>query len=125
VRRAALSPELLQWIGLFAAPLAWTVQLLLGFGTSVAACGIGGNRGIALDTWELAITAATAVVAFGGQAAAVLAWRATRGRGESDPPPAGRIHFFADAALLSNALFLIMILLGGITAAHQTPCTQS
>jgi hypothetical protein len=119
-----VSAEALQWIGLFAAPLAWTIQLVFGFGTTIAACS-GAGRGLDLAAWQIAITAAAATVAVAGQAAAVLAWRATRDRSETDPPPAGRIHFFADAALLSNTVFLVMILLGGITAAHLTPCRQS
>jgi len=116
-----LTPETLQWMGLFAAPLAWTVQFLAGFGVSIAACGAGG-RDVSLVPWQIAITAVAAVVAIAGQAAAALAWRATR---RSEAPPTGRIHFLADAALLSNALFIVMILLGGITAAHLAPCRQA
>jgi hypothetical protein len=119
VRRS--SPETLQWIGLLAAPLAWTVQLVAGFGVTVAACGAGG-RDVPLVAWQLALTAVAAAIAVAGQAAALLAWRATRRDGST---PAGRIHFFADAALLSNTLFIVMILLGGITAAHLAPCRQA
>ena len=55
-------------------------------------------------------------------AAAVLAWRATRG---AEAPPEGRIRFLADASLLSNTLFIVLILLGGISAAHLAPCRQA
>jgi hypothetical protein len=125
MKLSRLSPEMLQWIGLLAAPLAWTVQLVAGFGYTVGAC--GGTRGWSgsLSTSEIAITAAAAAVALGGQAAALLAWRATRGASDSSSPPAGRIHFFAAAALLSNTIFLIVILLGGITAVHLAPCRQA
>jgi hypothetical protein len=119
VRR--VSPETLQWIGLLAAPLAWAVQLVAGFGASLAACSAGG-RDVSLVPWELALTAAAAAVAVAGQVAAVAAWRATR---HADSPPVSRVHFFADAALLGNTLFLVMILLGGITAAHLAPCRQA
>jgi hypothetical protein len=122
--RTRPSPELLQWIGLFAAPAAWTVQLLVGFGASVAACGDGG-RSISLETWQIAVTVAAAAVALAGQTAAAVSWRTTRGHDETDPPPAGRIRFFADAALVANTIFIVLILLGGITAAHHTPCRQS
>ncbi|HEX6664414.1 MAG TPA: hypothetical protein VF025_12120 [Gaiellaceae bacterium] len=116
---------MLQWIGLFAAPLAWTVQLVAGFGYTVGACAGTRGWGGSLSTAEIAITVAAAAVALGGQAAAVLAWRATRGTSDSGGPPAGRIHFFATAALLSNTIFLIVILLGGITAVHLSPCRQA
>jgi hypothetical protein len=122
--RTRPSLELLQWVGLFAAPIAWTVQLLVGFSASVAACSTGG-RSISLDTWLVSITVAAAIVAVAGQTAAVLAWQATRGREKDDPPPVGRIHFFADASLLANTVFIVLILLGGITAAHLSPCRQS
>ena len=125
MRLSRPSAEVLQWIVLFAAPLAWTVQLVAGFGYTVGACGAVRGWGGSLSTWEIAVTAAAAAVALGGQAAAVLAWRATRGTGDSDRPPAGRIHFFASAALLSNTIFLVVILLGGITAVHLAPCRQA
>jgi hypothetical protein len=118
--------EALQWFGLLAAPIAWTVQLVLGYGTTVAACSVAGDRwGVSVATWEIALTAAAAAVAVAGQAAALVAWSRTRDGGEAATPPAGRIHFFADASLLSNTIFLAVILLGGIAAAHLVPCRQS
>jgi hypothetical protein len=120
------SAEALQWIGLFAAPLAWTVQLVFGYGFAVGACDtISSRTSVSLTTWEIAITVAAATVALGGQLAALLAWRATQGRSDVDAPSAGRIRFFAGAALLANTIFLIMILLGGITAVHLAPCRQA
>ena len=127
MKRRRSSPEVLQWIGLFAAPLAWTVQLVFGYGFAVGACDtISSRTSVSLTTWEIVITAAAATVALGGQAATALAWRATQGRGSDiDSPAARRIHFFAGAALLANTIFLIMILLGGITAVHLAPCRQA
>ena len=115
-----ISPETLQWIGLLAAPAAWTVQLVASFYVTVAACDV--PRDVSITAWVAGLTAVAAAVAIAGQAAAFAAWRATR-RAES--VPAGRIHFFADAALLSNTLFIAMILLGGITAAHIGTCRQA
>lgn len=115
-----MSPETLQWIGLLAAPLAWTVQLVAGFSVTIAAC--DGPRDVSIAAWVAGLTVAAAAVAIAGQAAAFAAWRATRRAGA---PPASRIHFFADAALLSNTLFIAMILLGGITAAHIGTCRQA
>jgi hypothetical protein len=116
--------ELLLWVGLLAAPLAWTVHLVAGFGATLAACN-GGGREFSLDAWEVALTVAAVCVALAGQAAAVLAWRATRGGRPSGAPPAGRIHFLADAALLSNSIFLVAILLGGVAAVHFAGCGQA
>jgi hypothetical protein len=121
-----LNPEVLQWVGLFAAPLAWTVQLVFGYGFAVGACNTLTRRpDVPLVSWEIAITAAAAAVAVAGQAAAFLAFLATREHGHEDLPPAGRIHFFAVVALLANTIFIVMILLGGITAAHLGSCRQA
>jgi hypothetical protein len=115
-----MSPETLQWIGLLAAPAAWTVHLVAGLYVTVAACDV--PRDVSIVAWEAGLTAAAAAVAVAGQVAAFAAWRATRRAGST---AAGRIHFFADAALLSNTLFIVMILLGGITAAHLGTCRQA
>lgn len=122
----ARSPELLLWFGLLAAPLAWTVQLVVGYGATVARCtGTAASRSFPLSTWEIALTVAAAAVALTGQAAALHVFRSTRGRHETDPPPDGRVRFLVLAALLSNTLFLVVILLGGITASGLEPCRQA
>ena len=49
---------------------------------------------------------AAAAVASPARRRPSLAWRATRGAAD-DARPRGRIHFFADAALLSNTFFIV------------------
>ena len=122
----ARNTELLLWFGLLAAPLAWTTQLVVGYGATIATCtGTAASRSFPLATWEVAVTAVAATVALVGQVAALLVFRSTRGRHETDPPPDGRVRFLVLAALLSNTLFLVVILLGGITAAGLEPCRQA
>jgi hypothetical protein len=116
--------ERLLAFGLLAAPLAWTVQLLFGFGTALAACGPV-HRSFSLDVWELAITASAVAFALSGQAAAVLAWRETRNRTATDPPPAGRMRFLTEVALLANTVFVVVIVLGGVGAVHLATCRQA
>ena len=41
------------------------------------------------------------------------------------PGPAGRIHFFAQAALLGNVLFLVIVVLNVAGTVYQLPCRQS
>ena len=41
--------ESLQWFGLLAAPLAWTAQLVAGYGVSAAACDGAGGVSVALS----------------------------------------------------------------------------
>jgi hypothetical protein len=45
--------------------------------------------------------------------------------GKDEPGPLGRIHFFAQAALLGNVLFLVIVVLDGVAAVHELPCRQS
>jgi hypothetical protein len=118
--------ELLQWFALFGGAIAWTLQLVLGFGVALAACGPAGRRwGVDVVTWQIGLMAAALVVALCAEAAAAAVWLETRGLEDDAPPPAGRLHFFAVAALLGNVLFCGAILLGGLAAIHWAPCDLS
>jgi len=47
------------------------------------------------------------------------------GDGPEDPPPEGRIHFFAVASLAGNVIFLVIILLTGIATIVNQTCHQA
>ncbi len=115
--------EALQWIGLFTAPLAWTVQLVLGYGATLAACGPAPGRfGLSTVTWEATLTVGAAVLALSGEEP-----RSPHiaGRAATDCPDERR-RFFAEAAMLASILFLLAILLSGIAATSEAPsCRQS
>jgi hypothetical protein len=117
------STEALQWIGLFMAPLAWAAQLILGYGATLAHCDSGGTGfDLSIVAWEWIVTAVAVLLALCGQAAAVAALRNSDRTGLPDE----RRRFFAQAAVLANVLFLLAILLSGITAATEAPiCRQS
>jgi hypothetical protein len=118
--------EFLQWFGLFAAALAWTAQLVIGFGVGIAACSAGSARwGIGVHTWEIALAAAGGTIALIAEAAAVTLFLETRGTDEYDPPPWGRRHFFVIAAMVGNALFFVAILLNLVGTLSHSPCSQS
>ena len=118
--------EFMQWFGLLGAPLAWTVQLVLGFGVTEARCDAGSARwGVGLDTWEISLMAAAGAVALLAEAAAVALYLATRDVSYDDAAPLGRRHFFVTASSLGNVLFLMIILLSGIAAVEHMPCRQS
>lgn len=129
MRRLVATPfgqELLQWFGLLAAPLAWTVQLVLGFGITEARCEAGSMRwGVGVDTWEIALMAAAGLVVLLAEAAAVGLYLATRDVAYDAPPPLGRRRFFVTASSLGNVLFLAIILMSGLAAVYHTPCRQS
>lgn len=118
--------ETLQWFGLLGGAAAWTVQHGTLFFLAAARCNPSGSRwGVDVTGWQLGVTVAAAVVALAAEAAAVLTVLRTRDVGETDPPPLGRIHFFALAAAAGNVLFLGAILLDGIGSAWWSPCTQA
>jgi hypothetical protein len=117
--------ELLQWYGLLGAAIAWTVQLVLGVGVTVARCGAGGDFGLSVDTWETVLTVVAGAFALLGEAAAVAVFTATRSVEYDGPPPDGRRHFFASAAVVGNVLFLMIILLTWIGLVTHSPCHQS
>ena len=123
--RRLLTLELLQWYGLLGAALAWTAQLVLGYGVTVARCSTGGDFGLPLDTWEILLVVAAGALALLGEAAAIAVFRATRTLEHDDPPPDGRRHFFASAAVVGKVLFLMIILLSGIGIIAHAPCHQS
>ena len=119
----SVRPELLQWYGLFGAALAWTAQLVLGFGVSYADCNtVGRQWGIDVVTWEIALMVVGGLVAVVAEVAAVSVFLSTRELEYDDPPPGGRRHFFSFAAMLGNLLFINAILISGIAAIANSTC---
>jgi hypothetical protein len=115
--------ELLQWFALLAAPLAWTVQLVAGFGVANAACdGAGGGP---VSAYEVGFTTVALAITVAAAAAAVLLFRSLADVDEDAPGSAGRLRFFAVAALLGNVLFFMIIVLSGVGAVVHLPCAQS
>jgi hypothetical protein len=121
MRRTRL--EFLQWYGLIGGALAWTAQHVLGFFVGDAGC----SQSVAywhvdIALWEslLLLCALAAVLAAG--TASVVVFRATAGAGADTPGPAGRMHFFAQAALLGNVLFFMLVLLDGVGVLAHTDC---
>ncbi len=122
-RGLAFAPEFLQWFGLFGAALTWTVQLVVGFGVTVARCGpANGVLGVDIKAWEVALMAAGIALVLLSEGAALSVLWETRNVDESGPPPAGRRRFFAVAASIGNLLFLVIIVLSGTGAIVHEPC---
>lgn len=118
--------SVLQWLGILAGGSVWFVSYLAGTAVSQAACNPGSARwGIPHDLVEGIITGVALLLILGAELAAIVVFRATRGVGEQDPPPQGRLHFFASAALVSNVIFFMVILLAGIATIVDRTCHQS
>ena len=118
-----LDPEFLQWFGLFGAGLTWTVQLVVGFGVTLARCGAANAvLGVDVKAWELTLMVVGIALALLAESAALSVLWQTRDVDYSDPPPEGRRHFFAVAASIGNLLFLVIIVLSGTGAIVHEPC---
>ena len=122
VRRLAI----LQWLGILVGGIAWFGSFLAGVGTATAVCNPASGRwGIPHDAVEIGITAFACAAIAAAEVASVVVFRATRDVAEDAPPPQGRIHFFASAALVANVVFFMVILLAGIATVVNRTCHQS
>ena len=121
-----LTPSLLAWIGLFAAPAAWTLQHVFGMGLTLAACERAGSSwDIAVHGVTIVLTAVAAVVCVLGGLASVLAFRGVRQAAKDDPPPRGRIFFLSIVGMSTTPLFLAIVLMSGSGVLTLTLCRQS
>src|SRR5205085_10469718 len=100
-----------------------TVQHVTGFGVGVARCGpANGVFTIDQRTWEIVLMVVAFTLAVLAEAAALTVLWATREVEHDGPAPEGRRHFFAVAAALGNLLFLVIIVLSGISTVYHSGC---
>jgi len=117
---------MLQWVGLLLGAAVWWGQHLVGVGITHAECNPGGaGLGIDQAVWQGTLMAVAAAFMLVAQAAALAVLLRTRTSTYEDPPPLGRIRFFAIAALVANVLFLVIILLDGTVNLAEVACRQS
>jgi hypothetical protein len=118
--------ELQQWFGLLGAPLAWTVQLVAGFGAADANCAPGSAHwGVPVEGWQIGFTAAAATIAVCAELSAAALYLRLRDVHDDAPGPRGRLHFFSVAALAGNVLFIALIALTGFGALSHLGCRQA
>jgi hypothetical protein len=112
------------WFGLLGAPLAWTVQHVVGFGLTQAECNAAGRLWpVPVDPGTLAVTIAATVVALLAGAAAVAAFLATRDAGTE--LPGARMHFLATVGIVVTPIFVAIVLMSGISVLTLPECQQS
>jgi hypothetical protein len=118
--------ELLQWFALFAGPLAWATQHVVGYGISDAACHVAGRQwGLDASLLQTVLAVLAGAVVVSAWVAAYVAFRETRTLEEDAPGPYGRIRFFSEAALLGNVLFFVIVVLDGVSTVYHLPCRIS
>jgi ubiquinol-cytochrome c reductase cytochrome c subunit len=106
--------EILMWIGVWGAPVAWAFSHVVGWGVTEADCGPTGKQwGISLHAWVAVLTTVAALLAAIGIAASVLAYRSIKGTGQDDPPPAGSTWLMSICGMVISPVMLMLILLTG------------
>jgi hypothetical protein len=106
------------WLGLLAAPAAWTGQLVLGYGSEEADCAAGsGGWDFSSHTVNAVLFAVAGAAALAGLAAALLAVRSV----EQDAR--GRVAFMAFGGVLVSSLFGALVVMTGIGVLSLEPCT--
>jgi hypothetical protein len=138
-RRAA---PLLLWFAVLGGAVAWSAHLLVGWGLEEIACSpvSAGPEvlGVSLTVWIGVLTVVLGAVTV---AAGLLAFRFWREEGAADPNTRiepgggdpepeelvrnGRAGFMALFGLAANALFLLMIVYGGLSLLLLRPCTRT
>jgi uncharacterized membrane protein YidH (DUF202 family) len=117
--RPPRSVHVLAWLGWSAAPAAWVVMHVLGFGLTQAACNGRAHRDVPIDSLALVSMIAAALVAVAGLISALRAFRAT---GDAEGLPGERVHFMAVIGLTISPLFLAIILMDGVGAIVLENC---
>ncbi len=112
--------EALQWYALFAGPVAWAMQHVLLFGIGSAGCATPVASWNVPTTWlQVAVTICFGAAVLAAEAAALVVFRATQQVGDYDPGPWGRLRFFAQAALVGNVLFIVVVVLDGVGGIYH------
>jgi len=117
--------EVLQWFALFAGPWLWATQHVLLFGLTNSHCSVPVSHWHVPVVWLNAlITLLCGAAVAAAEAAAIVVYRATRQYGEYAPGPWGRMRFLAEAAMLGNLLFLVIVALDA-TGVFYHGCGQA
>jgi heme/copper-type cytochrome/quinol oxidase subunit 2 len=121
-------PSVLVWLGLFAAPAAWTAQHVAGIGLTISDChdnAAGPSWDVPVDGTVIAVTAVAALVALVGIASAFATYRSASDADDDDAPPQGRNHFLSIIGLTTSPLLLAIILMSGLGSVLLPECVQS
>jgi hypothetical protein len=131
IRRLAV----LQWIGLLAGASTWTLDHIAGVGITQAECNVAGESWSISNPWWLGTLMGVAgALIVGAEVCAALVFLRTRGKefGSGPMPPEekddvkpGRLHFFSAAALVTNLILLMIVLLDGSANLVNIACRQS
>jgi hypothetical protein len=115
----------LLWLGVVAAPAAWTVQLVIGSELEELSCSpqpaTGEIWGTSNVTWIALVSLVAGLVAAAGVAAALHSYRAVRRSPESGRG-AGWVGLLASASLLTSTVLLAGVVAGAALLISLDAC---
>ena len=116
----------LQWLGLLVAPSAWFGQHVIGQAIAQAACSAANaSWGVSNRAWQIVLMIVAGSLILVSEAAAVAAFLGTREESYEDAPPLGRMQLVAIAAMSTNLIYLVIVLLDGIASVVHSGCVQA
>jgi hypothetical protein len=128
------APAWLLIVGLLAAPVAWSLQLLISYGVSGEKCGAYGPLAtLPLGSRSMtfaAIGVAAVVACLLGLWAAYVTWRLTREEASGDhhvglTAGAGRTRFLGLCGIISSATFLVGAAFALLIPFLVSPCAAA
>lgn len=113
--------EIRVWFGILAAPIAWTVEHVFGYGWTEATCSPGGGSSVsAFHVGAVVLSAAGVLIGLAGLFAGIGVLRATESH--EDPPPGGRLRMLAAVAVTATPLFMMIMILSAVGALTLDAC---
>lgn len=122
------------WFGLLGGPVAWTLQLLIGYPLVAHYCFPDAARRLVptIDSLHLLVLLTTAIalaVAMLALITALRSWRASGGVLENahtdsteEAPPVGRVRFMALGGIVASGITILGIVIQGGFILMLAPC---
>lgn len=114
----------LLWFGLFGAPAAWSIQLLVNYPLAAHSCypkGVPLNEPTFGGLWTalIAVNLLMMLTTLAAGAAAIVIWRNARDRSSGSHDPVlesgvERVRYMAYAGMLVSGLFLLAVLMSAL-----------
>lgn len=116
----------LQWFAVLAGPVAWSSQFIFNYNlTDTGACAPAAPHFLSSGGFRPLIAVASALAAAVAALGLVVSYRCWKRLRGQDPTPGERASWLAIAGLMSNALFLLMILGSFVPLAFFSRCIPS
>ncbi len=127
VSRAERCGSRLLWFGVLSGPVAWSLQILIGYNLEEIACNPGSQTqqlaGAEIEPVAVWLTLTTSALALAGLLVSFSCWR--RVRAAHDSTPGGRAEWMAWAGIVTSGLFAFWILLALFAPGYLVACDPS